>query len=60
MPRRLSGCASRIGGRIIIVDRKGSTEEIVVAKMGLKEGTMTFNDGTETCSVKAAAVVALK
>ncbi|MEQ1736700.1 MAG: hypothetical protein ABL886_09920 [Rhodoglobus sp.] len=51
----------QIAGRTIIVDRKGSTEEILVAKItSLKEGTMTFNDGTKTRSVKAAAILAVK
>ena len=50
-----------IAGRTIIVDRKGSTEEIFVAKVSsLKDGTVTFNDGVKTRSVKAVAIVAVK
>lgn len=50
-----------IAGRTIIVDRKGSTEEIFVAKVSsLKDGTVTFNDGVKTRSVKAAAILAVK
>ena len=51
----------QIAGRIIVVDRKGNTEEITCAKVtSLKGDTINFNDGNKSRSVKAAAVIAVK
>ena len=48
-------------GRTIIVQRKDGTEKINVAKVtSVKDGTINFNDGNKSRSVKATAVIATK
>jgi hypothetical protein len=50
-----------IAGRTIIVQRKDTTEKITVVKVtSVKDGTVNFNDGDKSRSVKAAAIVAVK
>jgi len=57
----LTDLQDQLTGRTIVVERKDGTEDVPVAKVtSLKDGTINFNDGTKTRSVKAAAVVAIK
>jgi hypothetical protein len=50
-----------IAGKTIIVQRKDGTEKIKVAKVtSVKNGTINFNDGDKSRTVKAAAIVATK
>lgn len=50
-----------IGERTIVVQRKDGTEDIYVAKVNsIKEGSVNFNDGDKSRSVKAAAIVGLR
>jgi hypothetical protein len=50
-----------IVGRTIIVQRKDTTEKINVVKVtSVKDGTVNFNDGDKSRSVKSAAIVAVK
>lgn len=50
-----------ITGKTIIVQRKDTTEKIAVAKVtSVKDGTVNFNDGSKSRSVKAVAIVATK
>jgi hypothetical protein len=57
----LDAIREAIAGRTIVVQRKGGNEEILVAKVtSLKAGTVNFNDGAKSRSVKAEAIVAVK
>ncbi|MGI9121201.1 MAG: hypothetical protein ACR2G7_13975 [Acidimicrobiales bacterium] len=50
-----------ITGRTIVVQRKDRTEDIAVAKVtSAKAGTVNFNDGDKSRSVKAEAIIATK
>lgn len=50
-----------ITGRTIVVQRKDRTEDIKVAKVtSIKAGTVNFNDGDKSRSVKAEAIIATK
>lgn len=50
-----------IAGRTVVVQRADHTEDIPVAKVtSLKAGTVNFNDGQKSRSVKVAAIVAVK
>lgn len=48
-------------GKVIVVQRKGGTEDIKVAKVtSIKDGTVNFHDGNKSRSVKAEAIIATK
>lgn len=48
-------------GRTIVVQRGEGTQDIPVAKVtSVKAGTVNFNDGAKSRSVKATAIVAVK
>lgn len=48
-------------GRTIVAQRADHTESIPVAKVtSVKAGTVNFNDGSKSRSVKAAAIIAVK
>ena len=50
-----------IAGRTIVVQRADHNEDIPVAKVtSVKAGTVNFNDGAKSRSVKATAIVAVK
>ena len=50
-----------ITGKTIVVQRKDRTEDIKVAKVtSTKAGTVNFNDGDKSRSVKAEAIIATK
>jgi len=50
-----------IAGRTVVVQRGDTTEDIRVVKVtSVKAGTVNFNDGAKSRSVKAAAIVAVK
>lgn len=57
----LDSLRETIGGRRIVVQRKDGTETIKVARVtSLKAGTVNFNDGNKSRSVKVEAILALK
>lgn len=48
-------------GRTVVVQRKDHTEDITIVKVtSIKAGTVNFNDGHKSRSVKAEAIIALK
>jgi hypothetical protein len=50
-----------IVGHVIVVQRPNKTEDIAVAKVtSLKDGTVNFNDGDKSRSVKADAIIAVR
>jgi hypothetical protein len=50
-----------IAGRTVVVQRAEGTEDIHVKRVtSVKAGTVNFNDGAKSRSVKAAAIVAVK
>ncbi|MDP1793776.1 MAG: hypothetical protein Q8K63_06520 [Acidimicrobiales bacterium] len=50
-----------ISGRVIVVQRAKGTEAIPVTKVtSVKDGTVNFNDGNKSRSVKAEAIIAVK
>lgn len=50
-----------VEGRTVVVQRRNGTEDIPVAKVtSLNEGTVNFNDGDKSRSVKASAILATK
>lgn len=50
-----------VEGRTMMVQRKDGTEKVHVAKVtSVSKGTVNFNDGDKSRSVKAAAIVAVK
>lgn len=57
----LAELQEQLTGRAIIVQRKDHQEQIEVAKVtSLRNGSINFNDGAKTRTVKATAVVAVR
>lgn len=57
----LTTVRNAVVGKTIVVQRKGGTEDIHVAKVtSVKDGSVTFNDGNKTRTVKAEAIIATK
>lgn len=57
----LDAIREAIVGKTIVVQRAKGTEDIKVAKVSsLKNGTVNFNDGNKSRTVKAEAIIATK
>lgn len=57
----LDAIRDAIAGRTVVVQRQKGTEDIPVVKVtSLKGGTVNFNDGNKSRSVKAEAIIGTK
>lgn len=58
---KLDAVRKAIVGKTIVVQRKGGTEDMKVAKVtSIKDGTVNLHDGNKARSVKAEAIIATK